>query len=55
LHSLVYFFVYTVRVKGWTFGFGSLIDAVGRMLSGIKSIFVRKNKTDEKPVGAGNV
>jgi ATP-binding cassette subfamily G (WHITE) protein 2 (SNQ2) len=27
---LVYFFVYTVRVKGWTFGLGSLFGAMGK-------------------------
>ncbi len=41
---LVYFFIYTVRVKGWTFGFGPLFGALGKGIGAIKGLFKRKEE-----------
>lgn len=30
--ALVYFFIYTVRVRGWTFGFGPLFGGLGKLV-----------------------
>ena len=35
--ALVYFFVYTVRVRGWGFGFGYLFGGLGKMVGGVKA------------------
>ncbi|CBF71034.1 hypothetical protein AN6581.2 [Aspergillus nidulans FGSC A4] len=40
---LVYFFIYTVRVRKWSFGMGSLFGGIGAVLSGIKNVFAKKN------------
>jgi ATP-binding cassette, subfamily G (WHITE), member 2, SNQ2 len=32
---LVYFFIYTVRVRGWTFGLGPLFRGLGKGVSGV--------------------
>jgi len=49
---LVYFFIWSVRVKGWTFGFGAILDAVsggiGAAKAGVKGLF--GGKTEEKAV-----
>jgi ATP-binding cassette, subfamily G (WHITE), member 2, SNQ2 len=37
---LVYFFVYTVRVKGWTFGFGPLGRGIGKVFGVVKRAVV---------------
>ena len=34
--ALVYFFIYTVRVKGWSFGFGYLFGALGKLVDVVK-------------------
>ncbi|VBB84819.1 Putative ABC transporter [Podospora comata] len=39
---LVYFFVWTVRVKGMTFGFGPLFDVLGKGVGAVKGLFKRK-------------
>ncbi|KAK4247621.1 ABC-2 type transporter-domain-containing protein [Corynascus novoguineensis] len=44
---LVYFFVYTVRIKGWSFGFGPLFRVIGKGVSAFKGLFKRRN-SDEK-------
>ena len=41
---LVYFFIYTVRVKGWSFGFGKLFGALGKLVGLIKKPFQRKKE-----------
>ena len=41
---LVYFFIYTVRVKGWTFGMGPLFGALGKVVESVKGLFQRKGK-----------
>lgn len=33
---LVYFFIYTVRIRGWTFGFGPLFGGLGKLVSLVK-------------------
>ncbi|KAL2131391.1 hypothetical protein VTI74DRAFT_5147 [Chaetomium olivicolor] len=38
---LVYFFIYTVRIKGMSFGFGTLFNVVGKGVSAIKGLFKR--------------
>ncbi|KAL2828234.1 ABC drug exporter AtrF [Aspergillus cavernicola] len=40
---LVYFFVYTVRVKRWSFGMGYLFGGVGMLISALKKPFTRKS------------
>ena len=42
--ALVYFFIYTVRIKGWSFGFGPLFGALGSMVGAIKKPFKSKKK-----------
>lgn len=39
---LVYFFIYTVRVRGWSFGFGPLFGGLGRLVDLVKKPFQRK-------------
>jgi hypothetical protein len=43
---LVYFFVYTVRVRGWSFGFGYVFSLAGMLVEGFKGLFKRKEKQD---------
>lgn len=42
--SLVYFFIYTVRIRGWSFGFSTLFGLSGKLVDAIKKPFTRKNK-----------
>lgn len=42
--ALVYFFIYTVRIRGWSFGFGRLFGALGRGVDGVKGLFRRKSQ-----------
>ena len=48
--ALVYFFVYTVRVRGWSFGFGYLFGGLGKMIGGLKmgvgKLFARKKEKE---------
>lgn len=44
---LVYFFIWSVRIKGWSFGFGYVFGAAGKGISRIKSIFSRKARGKE--------
>ncbi|KAJ5768874.1 ABC multidrug transporter atrF [Penicillium odoratum] len=41
---LVYFFIYTVRVRGWTFGFGYVFGLGGMLVEGVKRLFQPKKK-----------
>ncbi|KAL4926440.1 ABC drug exporter AtrF [Aspergillus undulatus] len=41
---LVYFFIYTVRVKKWSFGMGYLFGGIGAAMSGVKKVFSSKKK-----------
>ncbi|KAJ5570242.1 ABC multidrug transporter atrF [Penicillium hispanicum] len=40
--ALVYFFVYTVRVRGWSFGMGYVFGLAGMAINGIKGLFSSK-------------
>ena len=49
---LVYFFIYFVRVRGFTFGFGPLFGFLGRAVDKVAGLFNRKEKKfdeEEKP------
>jgi ATP-binding cassette subfamily G (WHITE) protein 2 (SNQ2) len=46
--SQVYFFIYTVRVKGWSFGFGALFRALGSLVNMIKAPFKGKSKNKDQ-------
>lgn len=60
---LIYFFIWSVRVKGWTFGFGVILDAVSGAISavkgGVKKLVSRKKQEEkvavEGPAPAGGV
>lgn len=45
--ALVYFFIYTVRVKGFTFGMGPLFGVLGKGIESAKSMFKKKEKKQE--------
>ena len=36
--GLVYFFIYTVRIRGWSFGFGYIFGAAGKAIGSIKRL-----------------
>ena len=49
--ALVYFFIYTVRIKGWSFGFGYVFGKAGKGVDTVKSMFKneeKREKTSEK-------
>ncbi|KAI5925375.1 ABC-2 type transporter-domain-containing protein [Camillea tinctor] len=39
--ALVYFFIYTVRIRGWSFGFGYIFGTLGKVVDAIKKPFKR--------------
>jgi len=41
---LVYFFIYTVRIKGWGFGFGYLFGGLGKLSGLVQKPFKGKKK-----------
>ena len=45
---LVYFFIYSVRIRGWSFGFGYIFGVLGKMVDLIKKpfrkLFARKKE-----------
>lgn len=43
--ALVYFFVWSVRIKGWSFGFGKLFGTAGKVVDKLKG--KEKKKTDD--------
>lgn len=43
---LVYFFIYTVRVRGWSFGLGYVFGFGGMLVDGVKRLF--KGKKEEQ-------
>lgn len=57
LDRLIYFFIWSVRVKGWTFGFGAILDtvgaAVGALKGGIKRLFAGKKEVEKTAVAEG--
>ncbi|KAJ5778931.1 CDR ABC transporter [Penicillium paradoxum] len=44
--ALVYFFIYTVRVRGWSFGIGSLFGVAGLLVDRVKGLFKGKSESD---------
>lgn len=44
--ALVYFFIYTVRIRGWSFGFGQLFGVLGKGVDGVKGLFRRKSQDE---------
>ncbi|KAL2166769.1 hypothetical protein VTG60DRAFT_2167 [Thermothelomyces hinnuleus] len=46
---LVYFFIYTVRIKGWTFGFGPLFRVIDKVVGAVKGLF-KSRKSDKETV-----
>ena len=40
--ALVYFFIWSVRIKGWSFGFGSIASGSSKAVSKITSLLSRK-------------
>ncbi|KAI1331447.1 ABC-2 type transporter-domain-containing protein [Xylariaceae sp. FL0255] len=40
--ALVYFFIYTVRIKGWSFGFGYVFGVLGKMVNMLKRPFTKR-------------
>lgn len=45
--ALVYFFIWSVRIKGWSFGFGFLFGTAGKAVNKIKGLFKKKEKSQE--------
>ena len=45
---LVYFFIYTVRVRGWSFGFGYVFGALGKLLDVMKKPFKKSGGKEEE-------
>ncbi|KAJ5669299.1 ABC multidrug transporter atrF [Penicillium macrosclerotiorum] len=45
---LVYFFIYTVRVRGWSFGLGYVFGLGGMLIEGVKGLFKGKEKKTEQ-------
>ncbi|EAT88972.2 hypothetical protein SNOG_03767 [Parastagonospora nodorum SN15] len=43
--ALVYFFIWSVRIKGWSFGFGRLFGAMGKVVDKAKGMAGGKKKT----------
>jgi ATP-binding cassette subfamily G (WHITE) protein 2 (SNQ2) len=44
---LVYFFIYTVRVKGWSFGLGTVFRLGGKVVGAIGGLFTKKATAEE--------
>lgn len=42
--ALVYFFIYTVRIRGWSFGFGYIFGGLGKLVDKVKSIGGKRNE-----------
>lgn len=43
----MYFFVYTIRVRKWKFGFGIVFGGLGKLLDTAKKPFQRKVKIEQ--------
>lgn len=46
--ALVYFFIYTVRVRGWSFGLGYVFGALGKMIDVVKKPFKEGVRKEQK-------
>ncbi|KAI3318262.1 ABC-2 type transporter-domain-containing protein [Xylariaceae sp. AK1471] len=44
--ALVYFFIYTVRIRGWSFGFGYVFGALGKLVKVLKKPLGRFSKKE---------
>jgi ATP-binding cassette subfamily G (WHITE) protein 2 (SNQ2) len=42
----VYFFVWSVRIKGWSFGFGKLFGVLGKVVDKVKGVGKKKGDTE---------
>ncbi|KAH6678280.1 ABC-2 type transporter-domain-containing protein [Halenospora varia] len=42
--ALVYFFIYTVRIRGWSFGFGYVFGVLGGLVNKVKDLFKGRGK-----------
>jgi len=49
-YLLVYFFIYTVRIKGWSFGFGALFGALGKLAEVVLKPFKKLGGKKEEEV-----
>ena len=47
-YALVYFFIWTVRIKGWSFGFGTLSGAFGKAVESLSKPFQKKKEKNEQ-------
>lgn len=45
-YVLIYFFIYTVRIRGWTFGFSTLFGQLGKLVDVLTSPFKKPAKKD---------
>jgi len=45
---LVYFFIYTVRVKGWSFGMGYIFGGMSKVVDRVKGVFTGKVKKGDQ-------
>jgi ABC-type multidrug transport system permease subunit len=45
-YALIYFFIYTVRIRRWTFGFSTLFGMLGKFVDVLTSPFKRTAKKD---------
>ncbi|KAJ5809179.1 ABC multidrug transporter atrF [Penicillium pulvis] len=46
--ALVYFFIYTVRVRRWSFGLGHVFGLGGMLVGGVKRLFGSKKKDNQQ-------
>lgn len=46
--ALVYFFVYTVRIRGWSFGIGWLFGSLGKGVERVKAFFNRTKSVEQR-------
>ncbi|KAH6646514.1 ABC-2 type transporter-domain-containing protein [Truncatella angustata] len=46
--ALVYFFIYTVRVRGWSFGLGYVFGGLGKLVGLLKKPFKRAQEKDQE-------
>ncbi|KAM7183929.1 putative ABC transporter [Naviculisporaceae sp. PSN 640] len=51
--ALVYFFIYTVRVKGWTFGFGPVFNGLGKGVDKVKASIAGLRRKKGVHIGEG--
>lgn len=49
--ALVYFFICTVGIRGWSFGFASLFGGLGKMVDKIKNAFKGDGKEERERHG----